>query len=558
MPFSSLLSHFGTSSNPAANRRNRALRRRRLRFDVLESRRMLAANVVGDFDGDQIHDLAVGVPGELIDSVRAGAVNVIYGQSATGLTATDNQFWSQNSSGILGVSDDADEFGHALAAGDFNADGRDDLVVGIPGETVNSAVGAGAVVVIYGAAAGLSSAGNQLWTQDTSGILDFAEALDHFGASLAVGDFNGDGVDDLAIGAHLEDYARNNPIPGEDAGAVHIIYGAAGIGLTSANNQFWNLDSSGIIGQADGGEEFGFAFASGDFNNDGRDDLAIGAPGEVVNTMLDAGAVTVIYGSETGLASSGNQLWNQDSSGILDVAHQADSFGAALAAGDFDQDGRDDLAVGIPGEDVDAAVDAGAVAVIYGSESGLSSLRNQFWSQNSPDILEVAELGDSFGASVQAADFNNNGSDDLAIGVPGESFDTLDRTGAVNIIYGQVTTGLTSAGNQRWNENLFGSKLSVAVNDLFGSTLGVGDFNGDGFFDLVISIPNRRVTSLSSTGPSFFKAGAVLVVPGSASGTTTDRGIVQIWHQNVSGILDEAEADEAFGASLISSTLLPF
>ena len=112
--------------------------------------------------------------------------------------------------------------------------------------------------------------------------------------------------------------------------------------------------------------------AKGDFNGDGFGDLAIGIPGEDVGGDQDAGAVTIIYGSTNGLTAiatatvPASQFWSQDTTGILDSAEPGDSFGSALAAGDFDDDGFSDLAIGVPGEDAsDGTLNVGAVISRY-------------------------------------------------------------------------------------------------------------------------------------------------------------------------------------------------
>src|SRR5215212_8501331 len=107
------------------------------------------------------------------------------------------------------------------------------------------------------------------------------------------------------------------------------------------------------------------AVAAGDFNGDGFGDLAVGLPETDVGAGTAVGVVRIWYGSAAGYAP-GNQVWSQDTTGVQDVAENGDRFGFALAAGDFNRDGRDDLAVGVPHEDVGTAVDGGQVQVLYG------------------------------------------------------------------------------------------------------------------------------------------------------------------------------------------------
>ena len=110
-----------------------------------------------------------------------------------------------------------DEFGATLAHGDFNGDGYDDLAIGAPGEKLGGKNNSGSVNVLYGSASGLTAIGDQLWTQDSNSVADSSQAGDRFSDSLAVGDFNGDGFADLAIGAPGEDLSgriKCRPGPG--------------------------------------------------------------------------------------------------------------------------------------------------------------------------------------------------------------------------------------------------------------------------------------------------------------------------------------------------------
>lgn len=140
---------------------------------------------------------------------------------------------------------------------------------------------------------------------------------------------------------------------------------------------------------AENGDRFGSALASGDFDDDGYDDLAIAAPQKLVtradlSTHAAAGVVFVLYGSPSGLAVAGQQAWHQGRNGLAGVAELDDRMGEALAAGDVDGDGRDDLAIGAPYEDVGAVVDAGGVDLLYGSAGGLTATShlNLVWTQD--------------------------------------------------------------------------------------------------------------------------------------------------------------------------------
>ena len=153
-----------------------------------------------------------------------------------------------------------------------------------------------------------------------------AENEDYFGIALAAADLGRNRHADLAIGVHRE------TIREVVSGAVNIIYGSAG-GLRSSGDQFWTLDDPEILGDLDsGGADFGHSLFVGNFGKSGTADLAIGAPWESIDTIFEGGAVHAIYGSSKGLISSGNQLWNQDSPGVLGAAEAEGGFGVRLVA----------------------------------------------------------------------------------------------------------------------------------------------------------------------------------------------------------------------------------
>jgi hypothetical protein len=417
-----------------------------------------------DFNNDGFADLAVGVPAEDVGGMTdAGAVNVLYG-SASGLSGAGSQLFTQDTPGVGSSSEGFDEFGLALAAGDFNHDGFADLAVGVPGEDAGTVGFAGAVNVLYGSAAGLSGAGSQRFTQDTPGVGSSAEAGDSFGRVLTVGDFNGDGVADLAVS-----------VPGENvgsilfAGAVNVLYGSVA-GLTGAGSQLFTQDTPGVGSSAEASDQFGFALAAGDYNHDGAADLAIGMIFESVGSNAEAGGVNVLYGSAAGLSGAGSQFLTQNTPGVPDFVETGDQFGAVLAAGDFNHDGAADLAVGVRFEDVGSILDAGAVNLLYGSVAGLTGTGSQLFTQNTPGVGSSAEPRDAFGSALTAGDFNHDGAADLVVGVPFEDVGSILDAGAVNLLYGSAS-GLTAAGSQLFTQDTPGVGSNAEDFDRFGSVL---------------------------------------------------------------------------------------
>lgn len=183
-----------------------------------------------------------------------------------------------------------------------------------------------------------------------------------------------------------------------------------------------------------------------DFDGDGYSDLAIGIPEEDVRDIPNAGAVIVLFGSSDGIEEADDQRWDQDTPGISGSAEEDDQFGRTLAAGDFNDDGFTDLAIGASYESLGDDSDAGAVSILYGSIEGLDDDNDQRWSQDSLGIVDDASDDDLFGRAVIAADFNGDGYSELTIGAPEENIDGLSDAGAVNVLYG-ASAGLTVQGN---------------------------------------------------------------------------------------------------------------
>ena len=224
------------------------------------------------------------------------------------------------------------------------------------------------------------------------------------------------------------------------------------------------------------------ATATGDFDGDGFDDLAIGSPGEN-SGVADSGFVHLIYGSATGLNARVGGL--RQGSGLGGADEAGDYLGSALATGDFDGDGFADLAIGSPGENSGVA-DSGFVHLIFGSATGLNARPGGL--RQGSGLGGADEAGDYLGSALATGDFDGDGFADLAIGTPGENSGVAD-SGFVHLIFGSATGLNARSGGLRQ-----GSGLGNAdeAGDYLGAALASGDFDRDGFADLAIGSPGEN------------------------------------------------------------------
>ena len=333
----------------------------------------------------------------------------------------------------------------AALPSDFNGDGVEDRVVGVPADTTDHWWFSGGFHVLYGVGPDGTKPSNQYFTTQSASMQKLLKMYPSgFGSEIASGDFDHDGYADVAVSV------RGYDEPDEskqriNVGGVVVIYGTDhGLDVDAAQPaEVWSQDSDGVQGVSEDDDDFGSSLTVGDFDGDQFPDLAIGSEGEQIGPdAKQEGAVTVLYGGRGGLTAR-DQVVDQDTRGILDVAETGDYAGHSLAAGDFNADGVDDLAMGVMSEGVDGKPNAGAVNVVYGTKDvGLTGRGDRFVNQGLDSIPGNAHKNDWFGATLTVGDFNGDSFDDLVVGARDDTVGGVEDSGSATYIPGS-TSGLT-------------------------------------------------------------------------------------------------------------------
>ena len=373
-------------------------------------------------------------------------------------------------SGSTGVSPLASS---VAGAGDVNGDGYDDVVLGASG--YNSSTGR--VLVYHGSSSGISTT--------ASTTLDGSAASELFGRGLAgAGDVNGDGYDDVIVGAdgYSSSTGRAYIYPGSSSG----ISTTALTTLTGASSSYY----------------FGYSVdAAGDVNNDGYDDVIVGAYGYSSST----GQVYIYHGSSSGPSTSATTT--------ITGGGTFYSFGASVSrAGDVNNDGYDDVIVGA----FNYSASTGRAYVYLGGFSGVVNFAST--------TLTGEASTDYFGYSVnEAGDVNRDGYDDVIVGAYGNG--SYGRA----YVYHGAGSGVSSSATARLNGSSFNFAKVVT---------GAGDVTGDGYDDVIVGCDGAS----TSTGAAYLYAGSGSGTSTSSLMTLTGEGTLNYFGSAI-GPLGDVNAD---------------
>jgi Ca2+-binding RTX toxin-like protein len=432
---------------------------------------------IGDVNGDGLADVLVSArDADSGDVLGGGTAYVVFGSTA----GFDANFDLANLDGSNGFRIDGDIPYSTIgldvsSAGDVNGDGVDDLMLSGSGGDGDVRY-PGVTYVIYGSTDSFAAS---IGTSSLDGSNGFAiVGADDFadgGHELSsIGDLNGDGYDDLLIAG------------GSDDAAAFVIYGSAE--APAAELSLADIDGSNgfAITGPSAGTRLGWDVAGiGDFNRDGYDDFVVGAPSYSPDFRSQAGSAFVVFGAADGFGDAFELSTLDGDNGFrIDGAAVQDLLGTTVsAAGDVNGDGYADFIVSATGADPHSHARAGEAYVVFGRAGNFYQGFDVDDLNGSNGFAIRGDLyGQGLGTEVSAAgDLNGDGFDDVVVSLNWN----VDAPGTSYVIFGKpkyYTPGIDVTALDGSN----GFRIDGAPGDMMSDADGIGDFNGDGFDDLIL------------------------------------------------------------------------
>jgi hypothetical protein len=453
----------------------------------------------GDVNGDGLDDLIVGASEDDPHGDSSGAAFVVYGKTDGGVVELSAVEAGTGGFAIHGVST-RDYAGISVSsAGDVNGDGLDDLIVGAHRDSPNGSY-SGAAFVVYGKTDGGVVELSAVEAGNGGFAIHGVSTRDYAGISVSsAGDVNGDGLDDLIVGAY-----RDDP-NGSYSGAAFVVYGKTDVGVVELSAVEAGTGGFAIHGVSNYDSAGRSVSSAGDVNGDGLDDLIVGAPYDAPNGS-DSGAAFVVYGKTDGVAVELSAVELGTGGFAIHGVSARDYAGISVSsAGDVNGDGLDDLIVGASGDSPNGG-QSGAAFVVYGKTDGGVVELSAVEAGTGGFAIHGVSQGDRAGRSVSSAgDVNGDGLDDLIVGA------FLDNpngygSGAAFVVYGKTDGVAVELSAVEAGTGGFAIHGVSAIDTAGRSVSSAGDVNGDGLDDLIVGAPGDD--------PNGSQSGAAFVVYG--------------------------------------------